>query len=140
VFEVVHTVTDYYDGPRGGIADLDGVPHLYEAEWSDKTGNYTDTFLLTPIDAETLALALEDWAIWRRWEDAHHQGIVDQASYPALPSDRPRHQELHVILSKRLVTDAARTVRKSAEFRVRQGASPSGPGVRPLAVRWYDPA
>jgi len=26
----VHTVNDYYDGPRRGIADVDGVPYIYE--------------------------------------------------------------------------------------------------------------
>lgn len=140
MFEIVHTVTDYYDGPRCGIADLDGAPHLYEAEWREESGNYADTFLLTPIDAETLALALEDWTIWRRWEDAFRRGLADQSSHPALPSDRTRHEQLQGLLRGRLMTDAGRAVRKCGEFRTCQSAESIGPGSRPLEVRWYDPA
>ena len=29
-YEHVHTVLDYYDGPRKGVADFDGQPHLYD--------------------------------------------------------------------------------------------------------------
>jgi hypothetical protein len=28
-------MTVYYDGPRKGIADVDGRPHFYESEWDD---------------------------------------------------------------------------------------------------------
>src|SRR5687768_8510315 len=30
-FERVYTVTDYWDGPREGIADFQDVPHLYRS-------------------------------------------------------------------------------------------------------------
>jgi len=68
VFEVVHTLTDWYDGPRRGIANYHGQPHLFESEWGDGEYLDADTFLLMPIDPDTFSLALEDWAIWRRWE------------------------------------------------------------------------
>lgn len=35
MFETVHILTDWYDGPRRGIADYRGRPHLFESEWSD---------------------------------------------------------------------------------------------------------
>ena len=47
MFEVVYTVPDRYDGPRRGIADYDGHPHLFESEWRDRENLDTDTFLLT---------------------------------------------------------------------------------------------
>lgn len=141
MFEPVHTVTDYYDGPRRGIADLDGRPHLYDAEWSSEIDNYAETFLLTPVDGNVLALALEDWAIWRRWEDAFHSGLVDHDSHPALPEDRARHEELVALLAPQLVTVPERAVRKRADFRVRADVPDPIPGVmRQLEVRWYDPA
>ena len=34
-YETVHTMTDYYDGPRGGIAEVNGRPHLYTSTWAD---------------------------------------------------------------------------------------------------------
>jgi len=34
-FEKVHTMTDYYDGPRKGIADFAGQPHFFESGLND---------------------------------------------------------------------------------------------------------
>jgi hypothetical protein len=28
-YETVHTMEDYYDGPREGFADVEGKPHFY---------------------------------------------------------------------------------------------------------------
>jgi hypothetical protein len=55
---------DYYDGPRLGVAELNGVPHIYEAEFDHSTDEYGDTYFLSPIKPELLALLMEDWAIW----------------------------------------------------------------------------
>lgn len=33
-YERFYTVLDYYDGPRKGIADFQGKPHLYETNIS----------------------------------------------------------------------------------------------------------
>ncbi len=139
MFEVVHTVPDWYDGPRGGIADYHGHPHLFESEWSDGEDLEADTFLLTPIDEETFALALEDWAIWRRWETAFYQGIAIPDTHPALPQDQNRHRELEHLLEGRLTVDPIRAVRQRAEFRVRHDPGWSGYGFRPLEVCWEDP-
>jgi hypothetical protein len=62
----VYTVNDYYDGPRLGIADVDGVPHIYEAEFDHSSDEYGDTYFVSPVDESLLALVLEDWEIWLR--------------------------------------------------------------------------
>lgn len=141
VFERVHTVTDYCDGPRRGLADLDGVAHVYESEWNAERDDYAETFLLSPIDPDTLALALEDWAIWQRWQEAFFSGRTDRETHPALPADRERHEELEALLATRLEVDSNVAVRKLGEFRPQAdaGARPRG-AMRPLEVRWYDPA
>jgi len=82
-FERIHTVSDFYDGPRSGIADYCGEPHYYECEWDNDLDDYADTFVLTPIDRDTLILALEKWAIWRKWEWAYHRGEVAESTHPA---------------------------------------------------------
>ena len=69
VFEVVYTY-EWYDGPRQGVAKLEGTPHLFQSEWRDGEDMDADTFLLMPIEPDTFALVLEDWSIWRRWETA----------------------------------------------------------------------
>jgi hypothetical protein len=138
-FEVVYTMPDWYDGPRRGIANFRGHPQLFESEWRDGEDMNADTFLLMPIDAEALALALEAWSIWRRWETAFYQGRATQETHPALPEDRGRHRELERLLEGRLVVDPVRAVRQRAEFRVRHDPEWSGDGFRPLEVRWEDP-
>jgi hypothetical protein len=99
-----------------------------------------DTFLLVPVDPDTFALALEDWAIWRRWEAAVHRQETTTGTHPALPADRGRYGELKALLSGRLTVDPARAVRKAAEVRARDDPTWSGYGWRPLEVRWHEPA
>lgn len=137
-FEVVHTVTDWNDGPRRGVADHQGRPHLFESQWTDREDLDEDSFLLTPIDSATFALALEDWAIWRRWETAFERGETTADTHPALPEDRARHEELKQLLNDRLTTDPARAFRASALFRPRQDPNWSGQGWRPLEARWTE--
>jgi hypothetical protein len=137
-FEVVHTVPDWYDGPRGGIADYDGVPHLFESEWSDRKDLDPDTFLLMPIDANTFSLVMEDWEIWRRYETALHKGEVALEHHPALPEERSRHLELEKLLESKLVVDPVRAFRRQAEFRAREDSAWGGYGWVPLEVRWID--
>ena len=134
-FERVHTMTDYYDGPRGGIADYEGQPHLYESIFNDVDG-YTDIFQLSPVPPDLFALALEDWQIWLRWETAFHNGQTSRDTHPALPADRNRHDELEPILMDRLVIDASNCLSAHAEFRVRDVPEWSGRGFRPLEVKW----
>ncbi len=96
----VHTVVDFWDGPRGGVADHDGRPHVYRSLFHDlrlqpgAEEHDEDLFLLRPIDDPTFALMLEDWGIWERWLQAFRAGSAPPDSHPALPADRARHDEL----------------------------------------------
>jgi len=128
-FEKVHTMTDYYDGPRGGIADFCGVPHVYESEFSDTANDYTDLFRLSPISPELFQLALEDWAIWLRWEAAYKRGDTPHETHPALPDERARYDELERLLSGKLEIDPQNHVTVTAEFRKENSI---------LQVRWVE--
>jgi hypothetical protein len=130
-------MTDYYDGPRRGIADYRGKPHLYESRWSDIGTDQEDTFLLMPITAEMLELALEDWAIWRRWEIAFHEGRTSAGTHPALPEDRTRHDEINQELNERLVMDESKAFCAKATFQVREEEK-SEHGWKPLIVEWTE--
>ncbi len=139
VFERVYTVTDYYDGQREGVADFRGLPHRYRSIGFLRTDPDPDDdrFELTPISQEVLALALEDWAIWLRWEAAFQAGKVDARTHPALPEDRVRHETVKDALSRALASSAAPRVVARAEFRVAAPAPDLPPGVfRPLEVHW----
>jgi len=116
--EIVHTMTAYYDGPRCGIVDYQGKPHLYESQFKEAVDG-SDLFLLQPVDDETLRLAMEDWAIWCRWERAFYNGETTNDTRPALPEDRGRHDELETILSERLKMRPGATLRVRGYFSIR---------------------
>jgi hypothetical protein len=98
----VLTVNDYYDGPRLGIAELDGAPHIYEAEFDHSADEYGDTYFLSPAEPELVASVLEDWEIWLRWQAAYKRGEVPHETHPALPAERERHEQLKNLIADRL--------------------------------------
>ena len=126
-------MTDYYDGPRGGIADHCGLPHLYRSLWTDIDSACVDVFEVIPIDRETFELALEDWAIWLRWEAALRRGETSRDTHPALPEDRERHAELTALLQPRLSVTSLSAITAEAEF---DWPAPSSGPSAPTGVRW----
>ena len=112
----VYTVDDYYDGPRLGIADVDGVPHIYEAEFDHSSDEYGDTYFVSPVNENLLALVLEDWEIWLRWDSAFKRGGVSIESHPALPQDRERHEALKIAIGDRLRVDRVHAKCLKARF------------------------
>jgi len=76
----VHTVLDFYDGPRGGVADFQSTPHAYEALWDPEADDFSDYWHLQPISPATFILVMEDWQIWRRWEQAYRAGETSQST------------------------------------------------------------
>ena len=140
-FEHVYTVTDYCDGPRGGVADFDGAPHVYRSVYldTDERDPDEDRFELRPVAPDVLELALEDWAIWRRWEEEYYAGRAELTGHPALPPDRTRHEELAPVIALALDLNPLRCWVAIGEFRTRNGVR-GGPGIptsrAELEVRW----
>ena len=117
----VYTINDYYDGPRLGIADVDGVPHIYEAEFDYSSDEYGDAYFVSAIDEGLFALVLEDWEIWLRWDSAFKRGEVSVQSHPALPEDRERHEILKIAIGDRLRVDRAQSRYMKARFGASNG-------------------
>ena len=138
-YERVHTVTDYYDGPRKGIADFQGEPHIYESIFDESKGKYSELFRLAPIAPETFWAAMEDWAIWQRYELAYHSGKADLSSHPALPHETQRHSELEAILEKVLVIDVHKAITRIARFEPLGNIDLPRGVLRPLQVKWTEP-
>jgi hypothetical protein len=137
-YERVFTVTEYYDGPRKGIANFLGVPHLYECLFDEAKGNFSDQFLLTPIDTQTFQLAMEDWNIWQRWELAFNTGKADMSTHPALPHEAVRHAELKRILTETLLTTPQKAFIKVGRFEpLGEQVLPVGV-LRALQVKWTE--
>jgi hypothetical protein len=135
VYEIVHAVFDYSDGPRGGVADFRGQPHFFECVFDEAEDEWTPVYRLKPLDEETFRLTLEAWGIWSRWSEAFVKGETDLATHPALPADRRRHDEISEVLKPRLaVMDAAAAFEARGEFKVGEPKRTGEPA--PLLVRW----
>jgi len=134
-YERVLTMTDYYDGPRAGIANFRGRPHAYTSPFDFSKDEFDDLYELRPVDDETLRLALEDWEIWLRWEDAYHAGVVALETHPALPADRARHDQIAPTLTRRLGELRGPAIRARAVFRPVPGHANAGGG-RWIEVKW----
>ena len=118
-WEPVYTDNEYYDGPVFGVAEYDRRPHVYDVQWNSRTQEYGPQCRLAEIEPELLALVLEEWEIWLRWQAAHHAGLATQETHPALPSERPRYESLRAQIGDRLEAKRAGPVLKKAKFRVR---------------------
>ena len=140
MFEPVYTMTDWYDGPRRGVASVNGRPHVYESCWNDIDADDRVVFLLSEIAEKTLALAIEKWQIWLRWSAAFKRGETTAETHPCLPDDRLRHRELESFLKSALTLDESRAFAATAEFRFNDPASGRNP---PMEAEWtivaFDP-
>jgi hypothetical protein len=108
VFETVYTLWHWCDGPREGVADYQGCPHVFVSEWNEAVDDYGDAFLLKPIDGETFRLVMEDWAIGEQWKVAVSEGRTTFDTHPASLEDRIRHEELKQLLREPLTVGPAR--------------------------------
>jgi hypothetical protein len=138
-YEEVFTETDYYDGPRQGIANYRGEPHFYDCCFSDEKQDYINRYQLTPVSNEVFQLALEDWAIWKRWERAFKSGNTTQETHPALPEDRTRHQEIESFLAVHLRTDLEQAIVRSATFLILKAQEQEAGTRTNLLVKWSEP-
>ena len=97
--EDVHTVDDWYDGPRTGFAQYRGTPHHYRSLYLDYDDWDTDEdrFELVPVSTDVLAVALEASAIFSRWDSARKRGEIvwtedaPSSEFGALAEDRDRY-------------------------------------------------
>jgi hypothetical protein len=124
--DVIHTITDWHDGARRGVADFRGEPHYYESRWDEAADDWSEVYSLSPIDRETFRLAMEGWRIWLRWKAAFDEGRTTPETHPALPEDRARRDEIDAVLAERLVTNPAHHIKATAEFEY----GPTGSRVR----------
>jgi hypothetical protein len=130
-------VWDFYDGPRTGIADFEGRPHYFTCGWDVEGDDYGYLFALVPIDAETFALAQEQWSLWCEWERAYYAGKVTQESHPGHGGHDSRYDELEALLDARIEALADTGIRARGEFeRDSDGAKDPAGAPTPLVVHW----
>lgn len=133
-YEDVFTVTQYWDGPRQGIANFNDKPHFYKCVFDESKDEWSDTFVLSAVDEKTYQLALEDWRIWKRWEDDFQKGKVKLDSHPALVTRSTNQAEISNLLVSGSATDPRRDLTARGIF---QPVSPQRLGPNTLwKVKW----
>ena len=96
--EKVYVELDYYDGPRGGVADFGGIPHRFGSLFGETEDDYSGTFLIWPIDPEMLALEVEQWRIFTAWNALYEAGKVGTETHPGHGGLDARWDELDRLL------------------------------------------
>ena len=96
--EKVYIENDWYDGPRKGIADFNGIPHRFISNFDD-VQDQDDSFCLFPVSAQELALEIEQWNIFVEWNKLYESGKVNTDSHPGQGHINQRWDEIEKILS-----------------------------------------
>ena len=123
--ERVYTINDWYDGPRNGVADFRGRPHVYLCLWDKEKDEWSDEYLLNPIDNNTFESVIRDWQDWRRWETQFHSGKVSQESHPGQSEDMLK------------ILDISEVARQRCHAKFYPLDSPEV-GIKDMEVEWQD--
>jgi len=131
-YESVFTVTEYYDGPRGGLANFRGVPHIYECIFDEENDAYSDFYFVMPVGPELLAAAMTNWKIFLKWREAFDAGQTTLATHPALPEDKPQYEEARRALERAIAEAKPGAIRVRGEFEILGEPTPR----RDVHTRW----
>lgn len=88
--QIVHFITDWWDGPKSGIADFNNEPHYFERKFDTELDDWTDLFFLRPLTAEEYLLQEESYRIFLEW-------INDKKSNQPHPALNPENYRFHEI-------------------------------------------
>ncbi len=125
--EKVYAELDYYDGPRGGIADVGGIPHRFKSPFDQAEDDYSETFLIWPIAPEMLLLEVEQWRIFTAWNALYEAGEVGTETHPG-------HGGLNLLQASR--SEVPADARKMRVDFVPTGAARYAPEGPAYQARW----
>ncbi|WP_046779836.1 hypothetical protein [Streptomyces yangpuensis] len=97
-FRRVYAELDCYDGPRAGLADVDGSPHYFQGYDYDHA-DAADEYLVWPASEAAVALEREQWAIFAGWNRRYEAGSAGPESHPGHGGTDARHDELTHLLA-----------------------------------------
>ena len=136
-FERVYVELDWYDGPRGGLADVNSVPHYFQAVHdSSHPDAPDDVYHVWPATGDVVDLEREQWAIFVAWNSRYEAGTAATDTHPALGGIDARYDELTDLLTRhRAVPPGAR--RLAAEWRQAERATRYHADGPDYLVRWH---
>lgn len=116
IYERVYTMHDWWDGPKSGVADYQGVPYIFNRNFNDELDEYNDYYLLSPITNEQCQLIIEGYEIWKRDRDADVDQQNSSNIYGTLPGDQERYIEIKS-LTNYLFEPSRHSLKVKASFR-----------------------
>ena len=134
--ERVYVENDWYDGPRAGIADINGIPHRFKSLDYEVEDEDLGTFMVWPVDKNVLDLEIEQWRIFVEWNTSYESGQADTDSHPGHGGRNARWDEIEALLkqSRAYVPESAKRARAQFSRIDREVRyAPSGPD---YALRW----
>lgn len=105
----------WYDGPRFGLADVDGEPHYFQ---NDDYGHADETneHRVRPADEVAVKLEREQWAIFARWNQRYEAGTVTTESHPGHGGIDARYDEVTLLLAPRRQESCAAVISIRTHF------------------------
>ena len=115
-FERGYVELEWYDGPRAGLADVNGKSHYFAGcDW-DHAG-IADEYLVWPGSDVAVEWEREQWAIFVRWDERAEAGTEGPETHPGHGGRDPRYDELALLLAPfRQVPDEARRLAGDLRF------------------------
>lgn len=131
-WEKVYTVNRFYDCPVLGIADFNGVPHIFEAILDTPENADAGRFYLMPVGPDLMTLVLDAWELWIKVNDSHDKGAAGSGMPPGAVDGTAREKVLKKSVGERLTAIPEKSVIMKAEF-IKHGATQNTWG-----VHWHD--
>jgi len=98
--ERVYVENEWYDGPRAGIADVNGMPHRFKSVFDEGDDEYLGTFMVWQVDKDVVDLEIEQWRIFVDWNTLYESGQADTDSHPGLGGRNARWDEIEDLLKQ----------------------------------------
>lgn len=120
--EDVFVENEWYDGPRAGVANVNGQPNRFVSQYDEEDNEYLGTFLVWPIEPDELALEQEQWQIFVDWNTKYEAGTLSSDSHPGHPGTNKRWDEIATLLGspRRTVPPQARRAKAKMVFLERE--------------------
>ena len=96
--ERVYVENEWYDGPRAGIADVNGKPYRFKSLFDETEDEYLGTFLVWPVDQKVVELEQEQWRIFATWNALYEAEKSTTDSHPGHGGKSARWDEIEVFL------------------------------------------
>jgi hypothetical protein len=94
LFERLHYVDRYYDGPRDGLADCNGVPYFFACPFDEEADDYCDYFILGRAPDGSLQLASALMEIRRTWQSQIEGGLITIDTWIKMANEDPAYHRL----------------------------------------------